>query len=432
MLRHDILYCNIIFCYSMAYVCDVKPTRKEKDAEIGVVIALNMVGMTGGGIVAILMQEDLFAPLFVGAGLSALAFFIALYWLVEPNRMLQLNALQDPANKEQEEYEESLAPESINWKIATNVLFGALADNFGSAGLVPICLSPLAFEAYYLDFLTAGAEPLMTDVAFKWLSVGVALMVIPGAAVSQLLFDKIGTPASCVLGNVITAIVTIGLLYIALIEPATEAGYIGFMVLLYLGFPMTVLSQLTTGPMLDALAPTHRRGFVQGLNVSVMAAAGALSPFLLGQLADSTTTEATIWICIGVSFGAALINLPLVFVKALKRPPKLKPQYSRVLAGEDDKIVEQALGGEWVPASYLYEINKKRFDEGKQPLVSTVLSFWDVVVCLVCLAMEYCSCCAMPFDSLSIALYYYCIFVLSFARRRSYRGNPMRRTRKIC
>jgi hypothetical protein len=100
-----------------------------------------------------------------------------------------------------------------------------------------------------------------------------------------------------------------------------------------------------------------------------MAAAGALSPFLLGQLADSTTIGMTIWICIGVSFGAALINLPLVFVKALKRPPKLKPQYSRVLAGEDDEIVKQALGGEWVPASYLYEINKKRFDEGKQPLI---------------------------------------------------------------
>jgi len=354
----------------MAYVSDVKPTRKEKDAEIGVVIALNMIGVTGGGIVAILMQQDLFAPLFIGAGLSALSFFIASYWLVEPNKDLQLNATKnDPIAKEQEEYEASLAPPKLDWKVATNVLIGALADNFGSSGLVPICLSPLAFEAFYLDFLNAGQQPLMTDTAFKWLSVAVALMVIPGAACSQISFDKIGTPASCVLGNVITAIVTISLLYIALIEPASDASYIGFMVVLYLGFPMTVLSQLTTGPMMDALAPTHQRGFVQGLNVTVMALAGAVSPFLLGQLADSTTVDTTIWICVGVSFGAALINLPLVFVKALKRPPKLKPQYSRALKGEDDEIIEQALRGEWVPARYLHEINKKRFDEGKQLLV---------------------------------------------------------------
>ena len=36
------------------------------------------------------------------------------------------------------------------------------------------------------------------------------------------------------------------------------------------GFPFTVLSQLTTGPMLDAIAPEDQIGFIQGLNVSVL------------------------------------------------------------------------------------------------------------------------------------------------------------------
>lgn len=36
------------------------------------------------------------------------------------------------------------------------------------------------------------------------------------------------------------------------------------------GFPFTVLSQLTTGPMLDAIAPEDQIGFIQGLNNSSM------------------------------------------------------------------------------------------------------------------------------------------------------------------
>merc|ERR1719464_1121240 len=100
-----------------------------------------------------------------------------------------------------------------------------------------------------------------------------------------------------------------------------------------------------------------------------MAAAGAISPFLLGQMSDSLGIETTIWICVGVSFCAALINVPLIFVKSLKRPAKLEPDYTRPLQGEDDDIIEKALRGEWVPARYLNEINQTRMNEGKRFLV---------------------------------------------------------------
>lgn len=36
------------------------------------------------------------------------------------------------------------------------------------------------------------------------------------------------------------------------------------------GFPFTVLSQLTTGPMLDSIAPEDKIGYVQGLNNASM------------------------------------------------------------------------------------------------------------------------------------------------------------------
>ena len=42
---------------SLAYVSDVHPSRAEKDREIGQLVGLNMLGITGGGIIAILMQE---------------------------------------------------------------------------------------------------------------------------------------------------------------------------------------------------------------------------------------------------------------------------------------------------------------------------------------------------------------------------------------
>ena len=38
------------------------------------------------------------------------------------------------------------------------------------------------------------------------------------------------------------------------------------------GFPFTVLSQLTTGPMLDAIAPEDQIGFIQGVSVLIVRA----------------------------------------------------------------------------------------------------------------------------------------------------------------
>ena len=52
-------------------------------------------------------------------------------------------------------------------------------------------------------------------------------------------------------------------------QPATGAWFGTFVAVLYLGFPLTVMSQLTTGPMLDVIAPkdkvrpkTHHSVFV--------------------------------------------------------------------------------------------------------------------------------------------------------------------------
>ena len=51
-------------------------------------------------------------------------------------------------------------------------------------------------------------------------------------------------------------------------------------------YPTTVISQLSTGPMLEVIAPPSRRGFVQGLNTAAMQVATAIGPPLISTLAD--------------------------------------------------------------------------------------------------------------------------------------------------
>jgi hypothetical protein len=159
------------------------------------------------------------------------------------------------------------------------------------------------------------------------------------------------------------------LLQIALITPATNSTYGGFVTLLYAGFPFTVLSQLSTGPMLDMIAPADKRGLLQGLNQTVMNVGYAIFPWVFGILADEIGTATTLYITVGVSLSAALINVPLLFEKALKRK-KAVPSDShlnrRLSRREDKDIVVRALAGEWVPAKLLRAINIRRVNDGDQ------------------------------------------------------------------
>lgn len=363
-------FCQGLFAGSlpvaMAYVSDVKTTRKEKDDEIGILVALSMLGATGGGIAAILMEDQgLFSPLFVGAAMNLVAFACVVFYVIEPNKMLFVDSHPKLGNADEEEEE---APENMDKKLLINIIVGALFDNIGSSGLFPLAMAPLAFTEFYVNFVAAGQEPIMSQVAFKWLSVMLALAVIPGAGLSQVVFDRIGPAGGCIAGNSITGIVTIAVLFIASIDPVTSGTYASFITVLYIGFPFTVLSQLSTGPMLDAIAPINQRGYVQGLNIAVMNFATAISPYLLGELSDNVGIKEAMWTCICVSFAAALINIPLTRSPVLRRKKKI-PKYSRHLYGEDADFVKLAMEGEWVPLKELEELNEERMKKGEPLLV---------------------------------------------------------------
>jgi len=230
----------------MAYVGDVFTNRQEKENQLGVVVGCFVMGNSGGGVIAILMQNSgLFAPLWVGAGLMLIASVLVSWYLIEPgdSRMMEVDDLDKYRNDDDEEEKR---PETIDKVALWNVVGGALADNIGSTGLFPLCLSPLAIEQYLFQFMERDEEPLMSITGYKWLSVMVALMVIPSTLMTPYVFKKIGVAGTCVFGNVMTACVTAALLGIGN-GPATRAAFAGFVAVMYGGFPFTVFSQLTTG-----------------------------------------------------------------------------------------------------------------------------------------------------------------------------------------
>lgn len=83
----------------------------------------------------------------------------------------------------------------------------------------------------------------MPVVAYKWISILVALMVMPGVILSPPIYNKIGLAGRCIMGNVVTGIVTIALLYIALAPPTTTTFAI-FVTIFFCSFPFAVISQV--------------------------------------------------------------------------------------------------------------------------------------------------------------------------------------------
>jgi len=358
---------------ALAYAGDVNETKREKDAEIGMLVGISMLGSAGGGIIAILMEtQGLFVPLLIGSALTLVAAILNTFMLIEPKDILasrsrereEMGLLID----DEDEDDDNKAPTELNKKVFGNIILGALGDNIGSSGLMPLCLSPLAFNTFYENFAKAGEDPIMPQVAYKWISVLVALMVVPGTLLSPPVYNSIGLAGGCIVGNVITGVVTIALLYTAM-APPTIATFGIFVALLYASFPFTVISQLSTGPMLEATSPPDKRGLCQGVNITVMNFGAALSPFVLGIISDKLGTPTAIWICVGISFLAALINVPLIWVKGCNVPEKPRPKELRPLRGEDKEMVEKALKGEWIPAEELEYINKERYENGQPYLL---------------------------------------------------------------
>ena len=113
------------------------------------------------------------------------------------------------------------------------------------------------------------------------------------------------------------------------------------------------------------------------MNNTVMNLGMAVAPWVFGILADRLGTNPAIWIGVGVSFFAGLVNAPLMCVQGLGAEAKKEPLTRRPLQEEDEEVVERVLNGEWVDPAVLVAMNKKRALNGVPVLMPRVVSYED-------------------------------------------------------
>eukprot|EP00934_Nitzschia_sp_Nitz4_P000349 Nitzschia sp. Nitz4//scaffold439_size10204//1263//3507//NITZ4_009078-RA/size10204-processed-gene-0.0-mRNA-1//-1//CDS//3329551863//349//frame0 len=372
---------------AMAYIGDVATSKADKEAKLGALVGGYVVGLTGGGIVAILMNDiGLFTPQLASAGLIGLSAILVTFFMIEPGNIKN----NDQGTQFETPEEENVGrPKEIDTRALIHIIAGSVADNFGTTAMIPLCFSPLAFKHYYLEFVEASPpeNPVMELTGFQWLSVMVAFVVVPSAIGTPAVYRAMGVAGTCVFSNLMTAIVTLALLLIGN-APATRGWFFGFVTTCYVGFPFTVFSQLTTGPMLDAIAPDEKLGYVQGLNNTAMNFGQAIAPWLFGLLADAVGTNTTIIVGIGVSFFAAAINFPLTFDSRFGKETPVAPLSKTILEDEDPEFLERALGGEVVDQERLLLINFNRMNQGKPLIIPRVKPYSEEKEALLALCHE--------------------------------------------
>ena len=107
---------------------------------------------------------------FPGAFLMVIANILSHTYMIEPNKD---NVMVDPIKTRSDKFtlssedEDVKRPDNIDQKTLWNIVGGALLDNIGSTGLFPLCLSPLALQAYYGQFVAKNEEPIMSILGCK-------------------------------------------------------------------------------------------------------------------------------------------------------------------------------------------------------------------------------------------------------------------------
>lgn len=186
-------------------------------------------------------EQGLFAPLWVGAGIIVVANIITHAYMIKPGNDSQLKQGTDEKIILDDDDAIFRRPDTIDKMTLYNIVGGSILDNIGSTGLFPLCLSPLALNAFYGQFVERGEDPIMSVEAYQWLSVCVALLVIPSTQLTPISFVKIGVAGTCVFGNACTAVVTGLLLWIGNL-PATEVTFGLFVFVMYAGMSSLTVS----------------------------------------------------------------------------------------------------------------------------------------------------------------------------------------------
>jgi hypothetical protein len=169
-----------------------------------------------------------------------------------------------------------------------------------------------------------------------------------------------------VLGNFITMVQTIIFIAIAYSMKPSQLSLGLFVTVLYGVYPFSVLSQLTTGPMIEAIAPEHQKGLAQGLNNGVMNFVMAVAPIILGLIKENLVLMQTcvIFCVLAMAANAPLMRYPQLMWSSDPNAP-LHTDHEEDMA-TDEELIKRAEAGEWIPAKELDRINMDRFNKGEK------------------------------------------------------------------
>jgi len=278
---------------------------------------------------------------------------------------------QEEQQTQTQQQQQNVIQTTLNYKVFLNIVAGALFDTIGSSGLFSLNYTILAKEKY----IDTG---IVSDVAFKWTSTVIMFAIIPGIIIAPLFFRKIGIAKASVMANILTGLMTLGILYLIKATKSEVYMYWITMAVIFIGFPFTVISQVSVTPMVQVVAPAHKRGFCQGFASSINQIGGPVSTYLLGLLIQNTTDEIGVWVTIIISFLAAIINLPLTRVEGMGPiSRKVDNVDDQVFDGEDPELIKHIMDGNWVSMEELNRINRNRRLAGQDYLVVPYGSYKD-------------------------------------------------------
>ena len=106
-----------------------------------------------GGLFSVFFAENLFLPLIPAACLSVVATIVAYMLLLDPGITVAPSVEVDGGAHD------DATPASFRVRVLLHIIVGAMVDNLGSLGIVPLGLSPVMYQTFFAEPLEEGLDP---------------------------------------------------------------------------------------------------------------------------------------------------------------------------------------------------------------------------------------------------------------------------------
>lgn len=306
------------------YVGNVFNDRFKIDGFIGYLLGALLLSSSLGGLLTLVFPDDLFLPLIPAAAISFTALVVIYFFVLDPVFDDAVDHKSEQESEVDDVSQQPDVPEKLNKAVLANIVIGAFIDNIGSLGIYPLAFSPVMYQKFFSDFEMQSLTPVMSENQYRLLFSLILITAAPSSVVAPFLYKRFGIAATCVMANIMTAVIILGLVWAAA-QPASEGSFALFASIIYLGVPLAVISNLSTGPMLDRVSPRDFKNFAQGINTACYSLANAFFPIIFGIVSDTRGYTIMLYMLAGIQALASLVNLPLMFNPRLRRDSTKKP-----------------------------------------------------------------------------------------------------------